>query len=111
MVTGLGYVLTWIWLFNHPACTSYKEKMGKVINSYIETVLDTKDKESVPALLTRKAPLKYRVIYYLIKFGSNVKTFFFLALYPEPLISSWRFRTRIKPVAAALIYPPVIFPV
>jgi hypothetical protein len=44
-----------------------KSKMGDIIKSYIESVLDTPDKSSIIALLNRKAPFKNWVLYYLIK--------------------------------------------
>jgi hypothetical protein len=44
-----------------------KKKMGDAISSYLEVVLDTNDKESIPTLLQRKAPIRDWVIYYLIK--------------------------------------------
>jgi hypothetical protein len=43
-----------------------KMKMIDVIKSYIQTVLDTEDKASIPHLLSRKAPLKDWVLYYII---------------------------------------------
>jgi hypothetical protein len=42
-------------------------KMHEVIESYIETVLDTDDNPSVPQLLSRRSPLKDWLIYYGIK--------------------------------------------
>jgi len=44
-----------------------EEKMRAVIESYIDTVLDTDDRKSVPQLLTRRAPIYDWLIYYLIK--------------------------------------------
>lgn len=44
-----------------------RRKMGEMISSYIETVLDTEDKASIPALLTRRAPFLDWVKYYVIK--------------------------------------------
>ena len=46
-----------------------RQKMHEVIESYIETVLDTEDKDSIPALLSRRAPLYDWIIYGLIKFA------------------------------------------
>ncbi|MEA3241419.1 MAG: hypothetical protein U9P37_07610 [Pseudomonadota bacterium] len=54
-----------------PNLCQLKKKMGEVVSSYIETVLDTEDKESIPVLLTRKAPLSHCLIYQLIKMVSN----------------------------------------
>jgi len=45
-----------------------KKKMGDAIVSYFEAVLDTDDRQSVPGLIRRKAPMRDWVIYYLIKF-------------------------------------------
>ena len=43
-----------------------KSKMEQAISSYLETVLDTEDRDSIPALLKRRAPLfdhfKYHAI-------------------------------------------------
>lgn len=44
-----------------------KDKLNDMISGYLETVLDTEDKESVGALLTRRAPLKDWLTYYYIK--------------------------------------------
>ena len=41
-----------------------KQKLYEMIISYVETVLDTDDKESIPSLLTRRAPLKDWLKYY-----------------------------------------------
>ena len=50
-----------------------KDKMHGVIESYIETVLDTDDKESIASLMMRKAPLKHWIIYYFIATLSMLK--------------------------------------
>jgi hypothetical protein len=44
-----------------------KKKMNSAINSYIETVLDTNDKESIAPLMGRQSPIRDWLIYYLIK--------------------------------------------
>ena len=44
-----------------------QEKMSEAIVSYIETVLDTDDKKSIPELLSRHAPVHDWLIYYLVK--------------------------------------------
>lgn len=44
-----------------------REKMNNVIISYIDTVLDTQDKDSIPALLFRPAPLRDWLFYYYLK--------------------------------------------
>lgn len=50
-----------------------KEKMNEVIESYIDTVLDTTDKASIPELLLRRAPIHDWVIYYFINLACFVK--------------------------------------
>ncbi len=50
-------------------------KMFKAIRSYIETVLDTQDRDSIPYLLSRKAPIKDWVLYYLIKLVCFIREF------------------------------------
>jgi len=49
-----------------------KQKMKGMILSYIETVLDTGDVDSIPDLLTRRAPIFDWVVYYLIKLFNYV---------------------------------------
>ena len=44
-----------------------KHKMHEVVESYINTVLDTDDSASIPDLLCRRAPLKDWAIYYGIR--------------------------------------------
>ena len=44
-----------------------QQKMHEVIESYIDTVLDTNDRGSIPDLLTRRAPMGDWIIYGLIK--------------------------------------------
>ena len=36
-----------------------------MIKSYIESVIDTEDKDSIPNLMSRKAPIKDWVFYYV----------------------------------------------
>jgi|LQYC01.1.fsa_nt_gi hypothetical protein len=50
-------------------------KMNNVIRSYVESVLDTEDVRSIPALLTRRAPVKEWLIYYFIKFIKDIHYF------------------------------------
>ena len=45
-----------------------KRSLLNAIISYIETVYDTKDKESIPKLLRRKSPLKDIAEYHFIAF-------------------------------------------
>ena len=40
-----------------------KRKMHDVLKSYIDAVLDTNDKASIPELLSRRSPIKDWVIY------------------------------------------------
>ena len=44
-----------------------KRKMYDAIGSYLEAVIETDDKESIPELLTRRAPLQDFATYYLIR--------------------------------------------
>ncbi len=46
---------------------SLKEKLADTIYSYIEAVTDTDNHNSIPELLSRKAPIKDWLIYYGIK--------------------------------------------
>ncbi len=50
-----------------------KAKMNEVIESYIATVLDTEDKDSIPRLLSRRAPIQDWLIYYFIRLVCVVK--------------------------------------
>ena len=52
-----------------------KRKMDEAIESYIETVLDTNDKKSIPQLISRRAPIYDWVIYYLIKLEKFIRQF------------------------------------
>ena len=52
-----------------------KKKMNDAIKSYIEAVLDTDDKESIPSLIFRRSPLQDWLIYYLIKIIVYIKQF------------------------------------
>ncbi len=52
-----------------------KEKLEAMIRSYIAAVLDTGEKDSVPILMSRKAPLRDWVIYYLISFIISIRNF------------------------------------
>jgi hypothetical protein len=52
-----------------------KKKMNQAIGSYIETVLDTDNRESIPALLSRRAPLKDWLTYYCIKMKHYIRQF------------------------------------
>lgn len=42
-------------------------KMGNVIMSYLKTVLDTEDKDSIPELLFRSAPISDWAFYYYLR--------------------------------------------
>lgn len=50
-----------------------KEKMRDAIESYVEAVLDTDDKDSIADLMMRKAPLKDWIVYYSISAISLLK--------------------------------------
>jgi len=52
-----------------------KKKMCDVINSYLETVLDTDDKNSIPQLLYRRAPIQDWLRYYYIRILVFIKQF------------------------------------
>lgn len=52
-----------------------KEKLEAMIRSYIAAVLDTRDKDSVPILMSRKAPLRDWVVYYLISFIISIRNY------------------------------------
>lgn len=49
-----------------------KEKLNEIIVSYIESVLDTGDKNSIPALLNRRAPFKHFLKYHSIKVQNSI---------------------------------------
>lgn len=50
-----------------------KEKLHEIIVSYIESVLDTDDKSSIPDLLNRRAPFKYFLKYHRIKARNSIR--------------------------------------
>jgi len=52
-----------------------KRKMNQAFQTYLETVLDTDDTDSIPHLLTRRAPLKDWVLYYFIKSIHYIRRF------------------------------------
>lgn len=52
-----------------------KKKMNDVIISYIDTVLDTNDKDSIPQLIYRRAPIQDWLLYYFIKMIVFIKQF------------------------------------
>jgi len=55
---------------------SLRGKMNEVIGTFIEAVLDTKDKNSIPELISRRAPIRDRLIYHsinLIFFIKNLR--------------------------------------
>ena len=68
------------------------EKTAEVVASYIETVLDTKNRESIPELLSRRAPigdwLKYYLIYSAILIMRIKKYFTFKEAIPFHLAHS-----------------------
>lgn len=52
-----------------------REKLFDMIVSYVETVLDTDDKDSIPELLSRRAPIKDWLIFYAIKLLISIRNF------------------------------------
>ena len=50
-----------------------KRKIHEMISSYVACVLDTNDKNSIPDLLLRKAPLIDWIKYYLIRLYISIK--------------------------------------
>jgi hypothetical protein len=52
-----------------------RQKMNNAIVDYIDTVLDTEDKSSIPSLIYRRAPMRDFLIYYLIKIVVYVRQF------------------------------------
>ena len=52
-----------------------RSKMGEALQSYLEAVLATEDRSSVPGLLSRKAPVGDWLRYYLIKLLLLIKKF------------------------------------
>ena len=50
-----------------------KQKLYEMISSYFSCVLDTNDKDSIPSLLSRKAPLMDWIKYYLICLRVSIK--------------------------------------
>lgn len=52
-----------------------RSKMADSIVTYIDTVLDTEDRDSIPALMSRRAPIQDWIAYYLIKFIVFVRNF------------------------------------
>ena len=65
-----------------------EKKLEEVIQSYVEAVCDTDDKQSIPRLLNRRAPLSDWVTYYLISAAfliNNLKEYFiFQPQLPKP---------------------------
>jgi len=49
-----------------------REKMKEVILSYLESVLDTKDVNSIPWLLSRRAPISDWLFYYYVAFMYHI---------------------------------------
>jgi hypothetical protein len=52
-----------------------EQKIHEAIESYIDIVLDTDDKKSIPQLISRRAPAYDWVIYYLIKIENFIRQF------------------------------------
>ncbi len=55
-----------------PSINELRVKMKEIISSYLETVLDTEDVNSVPDLLSRRAPVYDWIIYYYIAFMYHI---------------------------------------
>lgn len=58
-----------------PSREELVRKMGGVILSYLDTVLDTEDTDSIPDLLTRRAPISDWFTYYAIALLIYIKRF------------------------------------
>ena len=52
-----------------------KKEMGSMITSYIKTVLDTEDHESIPNLIQRPAPALDHFKYHLFRFLLSIRKF------------------------------------
>ena len=52
-----------------------KKKLNDIILSYLEIVLETDDKDSIPSLLSRRAPINDWLKYYFIKFLISIRNF------------------------------------
>ena len=50
-----------------------RKKLHDMIGSYIETVLDTNDADSIPTLLSRRAPFFDWVTYYFIRLIISIR--------------------------------------
>jgi hypothetical protein len=48
-------------------------RLRQAITGYLETVFDTKDAESIPRLIRRRAPLRYRLLWHLVSVYRLVK--------------------------------------
>jgi len=59
------------------------KKMNGIIKSYLETVFDTEDKNSIPALLYRSAPLGDWCKYYFIRICFFVENFHKFIIFKE----------------------------
>ncbi|OGP20062.1 MAG: hypothetical protein A2054_01315 [Deltaproteobacteria bacterium GWA2_55_10] len=51
-----------------------KKSLEEAITGYIDAVLDTEDKASIPSLLKRKSPIRDRATYYGIYLMSKVRS-------------------------------------
>lgn len=52
-----------------------RKKLFDMMKSYIETVIETDDKDSIPELLERRAPFYNWAIYYIIKLLASIRDF------------------------------------
>jgi len=49
-----------------------KDSLQNAIVAYLETVLDTDEHGSIPSLLERRAPLRYRALWHVIRLASAI---------------------------------------
>jgi len=52
-----------------------KKKLNDIILSYLETVIETDDRDSIPSLLSRRAPINDWLKYYFIKLLISIRNF------------------------------------
>lgn len=50
-----------------------KKSLEEAILGYLETVLETEDRESIPRLLQRRAPLGYIALWHLIRLMTRIR--------------------------------------
>jgi len=52
-----------------------QKALEEAIKGYIETVMDTDDNASIPALLTRKSPIQDRIVYHTLSTLNTIHKF------------------------------------